>query len=122
MSEKDIGKAALPAQQHMELAGASPLQIQTARVLERDQRRFRLLTGLTFAFWLFAGLLTLGGLVSYGFTFPLQARLREQVDAGTMSPIERDDLQVLILMSFMKGTTMLGFSPLNSRGGHLQSC
>ncbi len=109
MSEKHLGKALLNLSA-LELAGMSDLQVQTARVLERDRLRVRLLSGLTIAVWLLAGVLILAALVSYGFTFPKQAKLLQTLNAGTMTPAQRDELQVQVLMAFMGGTLFVGFS------------
>ncbi len=109
MIEKDLGKALLNLSA-MELAGMSDLQVQTARVLERDRFRVRMLSGMTIAVWLFAGFLILAALVAYGFTFPKQAQLRDLIAAGAVTPAQRDELQIQILMAFMKGTLFVGFS------------
>ena len=67
---------------------------------------------MTVAVWLLAGLLVLGGLIGYGLTFPQQAHLKEAIDAGKLTPAQRDELQMVALMSFMKGTFLLALASL----------
>jgi hypothetical protein len=109
MSEHELRQALLRLDA-TDLAGIVDARVQTWAVLERDRRRVRLLTGLTIAVWLFAGLLILGGLVSYGLIFPQQALLLRQIEEGTVTAAQRDEVQRLVLMAFMKGTLLIAFS------------
>jgi hypothetical protein len=109
VSEKELGEALLRLDAAT-LAGVPDHKQQVWRVLERDRRRVRLLTWLTYAIWLVAEALVLSGLISYGFTFPMQAQLVKRIEEGKLTPRERDEMQRIILMSFQKGTLVIAFS------------
>jgi hypothetical protein len=109
MSEHELRKALLRLDA-MDLAGIVDARVQTWAVLERDRLRVRRLTFLTVAIWLVAGALILGGLVSYGFTMPMQALLAQQAEEGKVTAAQREEGQRQVLVLFMKGTLLLAFS------------
>jgi len=109
VSEKELREALLKLDS-LDLAGVPGSRQQVWSILEGDRRRVRRLTVLAVGAWLLAGALVLGGLVSYGFTFPRQALLRTQIQAGKLKPQEREVAQIFILMSFQKGTLLIAFS------------
>jgi hypothetical protein len=109
VSEKELREALLKLDA-LDLAGVPDQRQQVWRILERDRRRVRRLSILTLVTWLLAGALVLGGLVSYGFTFPRQAHLREQIKEGKLKPEQREEAQRDILMSFQKGTVLIAYS------------
>jgi hypothetical protein len=109
VSEKELRDALLRLDA-LDLAGSPDPRRQVWGVLEGDRRRVRRLTVLTVCCWLLAGALVLGGLVSYGFTFPRQAKLMTEMASGKLEPQEREVAQTFILMSFQKGTLLIAFS------------
>jgi hypothetical protein len=109
MSERDLGKALLQLDA-AGLGGGPDLRQQTWAVLERDRRRVRRLTALTAVLWCAAAAITLSGLVSFGLTFPRQAHLVQQIDAGAVGPAEREAEQRAILVDFQKGALLTAFS------------
>jgi hypothetical protein len=109
MNEKDLGKALLRLDA-TQLAGIPDIRHETWKVLERDRRRVRLLTVLTVLIWLLAAALVVMGLVGYGLTFPQQALLIKNIDAGKLTPAERDQAQRLVLVAFQKGTLLIALS------------
>jgi uncharacterized membrane protein YjgN (DUF898 family) len=111
MNEKELGRALLNVSA-TELAAVPDAQGLTQKVLERDRRRVRLLTGLTVAVWLLAAALILLDLVGFGFILPAQAHLREMTAAGKGTQAERDELQHQVVISFEMGTVVIGYSVL----------
>jgi hypothetical protein len=111
MNEKELGKALLNMSA-TELAAVPDAQGLTQKVLERDRRRVRLLTGLTVGVWLLAAALILLDLVWFGFILPAQAHLWEQTAAAKGTQAERDELQHQVVVSFEMGTLVIGFSVL----------
>jgi hypothetical protein len=109
VNEKEFGKTLLKLDA-TQLAGVPEFRQITWKVLERDRRRVRLLTALTILTWLLAAVLVVIGLVGYGFTFPEQAKLIKNIDAGKLTPAERDQAQRLVLVAFQKGTLLIAFS------------
>jgi Na+/proline symporter len=109
MIEKDLGKALLRLDA-TQLAGVPDVRQETWRVLERDRRRVYLLTVLTVVTWLFAAALVVMGLIGYALTFPQQALLMHNIEAGKLTPVERDQAQRLILVAFQKGTFLIALS------------
>jgi hypothetical protein len=109
MTEKDLGKALLRLDA-LQLAGVTDLRQQTWKVLERDRQRVRLLTVVTVLIWLFAAALVAMGLIGYGFTFPQQALLLHNIEAGKLTAAERDQTQRLVLIAFQKGTLLIALS------------
>jgi hypothetical protein len=118
MSEKELGEALLRLDAAA-LAGIPAQQQQVWKILESDRRRVRLLSWVVTLTWLLAGALVLGGLISYGFTFPMQALLREKIEQGKLTPQERDQMQRDILMSFQKGTLLIAYSVFVMAGAAL---
>jgi hypothetical protein len=109
VSEKELGKALLRLDA-LELAAVPDARQQVWRVLERDRRRVRFLTVLTTLIWLVAFVLILIVLVNFGLLFPQQAKLIHDIEAGTVTPDQRDDAQRLLLVAFQKGTLVIAFS------------
>ncbi len=109
MTDKELGKALLQVDA-TQLGGVPDLRQQTWQVLERDRRRVRLLTILTLLTWLLAGALVLLGLIGYGLTFPQQALLVQHIEAGKLTPAERDEAQRVVLVAFQKGTLLIALS------------
>jgi ABC-type Fe3+ transport system permease subunit len=109
VNEKELGKALLNLDA-TQLAGVPEIRQTTWKVLERDRRRVRLLTAVTILTWLLAAILVVIGLVGYGFTFPEQAKLITNINAGKLTPAERDEAQRLVLIAFQKGTLLIAFS------------
>jgi hypothetical protein len=105
MNEKEMGDALLK----FGSVGTIDTKLLTQRVLDRDHRRVRLLLGVTIFIWLIAGTLVLAGLVDYGFIFPQQAKLLQQIEAGSITPAQRDRTQVAILVGFQKGSLLVTF-------------
>lgn len=109
MAEKDLGKVLLRLDA-LQLAGVTDLRQQTWKVLERDRQRVRLLTIVTVLIWLFAAALVVMGLIGYGFTFPQQALLLQNIEDGKLTAAERDQTQHLVLIAFQKGTLLIALS------------
>jgi hypothetical protein len=109
MSEHELRRALLNLDA-TNLAGVPDARQLTWQVLERDRLRVRRLSALTLLVWLLAAALIVGGLVSYGFTFPQQAKLVQDVEAGKLLPSERDAAQRALLVAFEKGTFLIGLS------------
>jgi amino acid transporter len=109
MNDKDLGKALLRLDA-TQLAGVCDVRQETWKVLERDRRRVRLLTVLAVLIWLFAAALVLMGLIGYSFAFPQQAYLMQSIEAGKLTPAERDQAQRLVLIAFQKGTLLIALS------------
>jgi hypothetical protein len=118
VSEKELGKALLKLDAAT-LAGVPDQRQQVWRILERDRRRVQVLTWVVVLVWLLAGALVLIGMVSYGFTFPMQAKLVKQIEQGKLTARERDEVQRVVLMSFQKGTLLIGFSVFVMAGAAL---
>jgi hypothetical protein len=118
VSEKELGEALLRLDAAA-LAGVPAQQQQVWKILESDRRRVRLLSWVVTLTWLLAGALVVGGMISYGFTFPMQALLREKIEQGKLTPQERDQMQLVVLMSFQKGTLLIAFSVLVMAGAAL---
>jgi hypothetical protein len=118
VSERELGDALLRLDAAA-LAGVPDQRQQVWRIIERDRQRVRVLTWVVVFDWLLAAALVLGGLVSYGFTFPKQALLVTQIEQGKLTPAQRDDLQRMVLMSFQKGTLLIAFSVFLMAGAAL---
>jgi hypothetical protein len=118
MSEKELGEALLKLDA-LSLAGVPDHRQHIWRILDRDRRRVRFLTVAVVLTWLLAGALVMTGLVSYGFTFPMQAKLKMDTEAGKLTAAQRDEAQREILMAFQKGTLLIAFSVLVMAGAAL---
>ncbi len=110
MNEKDLGKNLL----HMDavtLTTVPDARQQTWNILARDRRRVRFWTTISILVWLLAALLVFGGLVGYGFIFPEQAKLMQELQQKNDLTLEqRNNLQFTLLAGFQKGTLLIAFS------------
>jgi hypothetical protein len=86
------------------------VQQQTWTILERDRRRVRFLTGLTFAVWLLSTALIWLVLVKFGLLFPQAAKLRMDTERGVVTAAEREKMKDDLLLGFQKGTLVIAFS------------
>ncbi|MFO0850995.1 MAG: hypothetical protein U0871_20945 [Gemmataceae bacterium] len=86
MTDRELGRALLA----VDLGGGADARRQTWAVLDKDRRRVRLLTGLAVGAWLVAALLVLGMFVAMGLLMPRVAKLATDVDAGRVTPAERE--------------------------------
>jgi hypothetical protein len=109
VNEKDLGRALLRLDA-AELGGVPDARQLTWRIIERDRQRVRLLTAATVGVWLLATALVLAGLVGYGFLMPEQAKLLREIDAGELTPAQREQAQRALLVGFQKGTLLIAFS------------
>jgi uncharacterized membrane protein YbhN (UPF0104 family) len=109
MSEHELGKALLQLDATA-LAAVPEVHHLTWKVLERDRRRVRLLTGLTVLVWLLAAALILVVLVTFGLLFPQQAKLLHDIEAGQVTAAQRDEIQHIHLVAFQMGTLVIAFS------------
>jgi hypothetical protein len=109
MSEKDLGEALLKLDAAA-LAGVSDHRQQVWSILERDRRRVRMLTWVVVVTWLLAGALVLTGLISYGFVFPMQAKVFKQIEEGKLTPKQANELQRTVLISFQMTTLLIAWS------------
>jgi len=109
VNEIELGKALLNMSA-TELAAVPDTQGLTQKVLERDRRRVRRLTGLTAGVWLLATALILLDLVNFGLIFPAQAHSWRDIEAGNGTQAERDAIQHQLLVAFEMGTLVIGFS------------
>jgi hypothetical protein len=109
VNEQEMGEALLRVDA-AGLAGVPEAQRHAWAVLEKDRQRVRLLTWATVLVWLLAGALVLAGLVNFALTFPRQAKIVQDIEAGALKPADRDEAQRLVLVSFQKGTLLIAFS------------
>jgi hypothetical protein len=109
VNEKDLGRALLRLGA-AELGGVPDTRQMTWQIIERDRQRVRLLTALTVGVWLLATVFVLAGLVGYGFLMPEQAKLLREIEAGELTPAQRDQAQRALLVGFQKGTLLIAFS------------
>jgi hypothetical protein len=109
MTEKELRRALLNLDATT-LSGAADARQLTWRILERDRRRMRRLSGVTVGVWLLAAAMVLAALVGFGFLFPQQAQLLNDIDHGKLTAAQREEAQRALLVGFQKGTLMMGFS------------
>jgi predicted histidine transporter YuiF (NhaC family) len=109
MNERELGRALLNLD-GAALAGTSDVRQQTWKILDRDRRRVRRLTLVTIAIWLLAVALIVGVLVAFGFIFPREAQLFEDMQQREAPAAERAKLWMTELMAFQKGTLLMAFS------------
>jgi hypothetical protein len=109
MTQKDLGKALLKLGV-TELSGLPDAREQTWRILERDRRRVRLLTGMTIGAWLLSTLLIFTVLVAFGFLFPRVAKLRMDVEQGKVTQDQGEQLRNSHDLGLMKGTLVIALS------------
>lgn len=109
MNERELGRALLNLD-GVTLGDTPDVRQQTWRIVERDRRRVRRLTFITIAVWLLAVALILSVLVAFGFIFPREARLFEEMQERKLPTAEREKLWMMELMAFQKGTLLMAFS------------
>jgi hypothetical protein len=109
MGERELGKALLELDATSVVKGAD-VRRQTQVVLDRDRRWLRLVSAMTVTVWLLATFLVCSGLVSFGLTFPRQAKLVQDIDNHELDARERDQVQREVLVSFQKGSLLIAFS------------
>src|SRR5262249_12743277 len=80
MNEKDLGKALLDLDAVTGSLAPDP-RVLTARILERDRRRVRLLTWLAVGSWVLAAALVVFLLVMFGLLFPKMAQAHAEAKA-----------------------------------------
>jgi hypothetical protein len=109
MSEKDLGRALLKLDA-TGLSGIPDDKQKTLLILDRDRRRVRFLTGLTLGVWLLSTALIWLVLVWFGLLFPAIAKVRKEIDRGTITAADRDRINDILLLAFQKGTLVIAFS------------
>ena len=109
MNDKDLGKRLLDIDAAA-LAGVPEARQQTWSILARDRRRVRLWAIMAALALLMAGLSIFGGLAGYALILPEQAGLARDLDAGNLTPAQRDWIQIRLLLGFQKGTLLIAFS------------
>ena len=109
MGERELGKALLELDATSVVKGAD-VRRQTQVVLDRDRRWLRLVTAATVTVWLLATFLVCSGLVSFGLTFPRQAKLVQDIENHELDAQERELAQREVLISFQKGSLLIAFS------------
>jgi hypothetical protein len=109
MTERELGRALLNVDAGSLLGGPDGRML-TWKVLERDRRRVRWLTGLTVAVWLLAAGLVLTALVGFGLLFPREAKLLRDIEEGKVPPAQQEQALRTHLIGFQKGTLVMTFS------------
>ena len=111
MNEKDLGKALLDLDATTGTLAPDP-RVLTARILERDRRRVRLLTGLSVGAWVLTAALVLLVLVQFGFLFPMHAKLQQEAKqpTGRVTPAQREQLQNDVDIAFRMGSVLIALS------------
>ena len=106
MTEKELGQALL----NLEAFATPDPKRMVKNILAKDQRRVQVWKWLAILTWLLATVLIFADLVNFGLIFPLQAHVLQQIDAGTVTAAERDQLQRISLIAFEKGTLLIAFA------------
>ena len=109
MNDRELGRALLELDAAT-IAGTNDLAAKTAAILQQDRFRVRLLTWATVAVWILALVLIFGDLVNFALLFPRHALFLQQLDAGQITPAERDQIQRELFISFQMGTLVIAFS------------
>lgn len=109
MNDRELGRALLELDAAT-IGGKNDLAAKTTAVLQRDRFRVRLLTWATVAVWVIALLLILGDLINFALLFPRHALFLQQLDAGQITPAERDQMQRELFIEFQMGTLVIAFS------------
>jgi len=105
MSEKELGKALLG------LDATSPDARQlTQKILKRDRRRVRLLTGLAIIFWTIAATGILLVLYAFPSLYPKQKQFIRDVGQGHLTAAERDRIEQVHWMVVEKATVVVACS------------
>jgi hypothetical protein len=108
MNEKELGRVLLQLDAN-DLAGVPDARQPTWRVLERDRRRVRLVTGLALVTWL-AGLgLVLWAMVAAGFIMPKHAQLMKHIAEGKINAETRDRVAAYHQQVTMMVTVAVGW-------------
>jgi hypothetical protein len=112
MNEKELGKALLQLDADKVAAEPNAAQL-TQPILNRDKRRVRLLTGLTIATWLVAGLLILCVLLSFIFIIVPQIKtLTQNTEAGNLTSDQTLSILRMHTLMFLKSSILIAFSVL----------
>jgi hypothetical protein len=109
MSDRDLALALLRLDA-TDLIGITDVRQLTSTILERDRRRVRRLTRLTFLIWLLAAGMILIGLINYGLVMPRQAQLLQEHAPGKPPAAGQNELLKAVLVPFEVGTLLLAFS------------
>jgi hypothetical protein len=109
MNEKDLGKALLGLDA-TQLGGVTDSRLLTGKVLERDRRRVRLLTGLTVVLWALAVSGILLVLNIFVDLIPKQKTLMRDVAQGRIAKDHRESLERYHWMVVEKATVMIAAS------------
>jgi hypothetical protein len=112
MNEKELGKALLQLEADKVAAEPNAAQL-TQPILNRDKRRVRLLTGLTIATWVVAGLLILCVLLSFIFIIIPQIKtLTQNTEAGNLTSEQTLSILRMHTLMFLKSSILIALSVL----------
>jgi hypothetical protein len=105
MTEKELGEALL----NLDTTATPDVKALTARVLQRDRRRVRLLVWMSGASWVVAALFVLAILVFFGLLFPLQAKLQQEVKqpTGRLTPAQIEQQLEQAAIAFKMGSVFI---------------
>lgn len=109
MGEHELSKALLNLDA-LSLAGVPDDRQLTWRVLERDQRRVRWLTGLTIGVWLLAVVMIFSVLVGLALIMPRQAKIKMDSDSGNITAQQRAALEHEQTILFEMKVVLTAFS------------
>jgi hypothetical protein len=112
MNEKELGKALLQLAADKVAAEPNAAQL-TQPILDRDKRRVHLLTGLTIATWVVAGLLILCVLLSFIFIIIPQIKtLTQNTETGNLTSDQTLSILRMHTLMFLKSSILIAFSVL----------
>jgi hypothetical protein len=111
MNEKELGKALLQLDADKVAAEPNAAQL-TQPILDRDKRRVRLLTGLTIATWVVAGLLILCVLLAFIFIIIPQIKTLTQNKAGNLTSDQTLSILRMHTLMVLKSSILIAFSVL----------
>src|SRR4029078_11727562 len=105
MTEKELGEALL----HLDTTATPDVKALTARILQRDRRRGRLLIWMSAGRWVMAAVLVLFILVMFGLLFPLQAKLQQEVKqpTGRLTPAQIEQHLEQAAIAFQMGSLFI---------------
>lgn len=109
MGEHELGKALLKLDA-LNISGVPDDRQLTWRVLERDRRRVRWLTGLTIGVWLLAVLMIFKVLVGLALLMPAQAKLKIDSESGKITAAELARLDLEYKIGFEMASVVIAFS------------